>query len=395
MDWRAVVGGEGRAMVRGVAAVAVAAIVAAAMGGVGACPYIVETNPPTNFTAAEIGAAISTATIMMRTLVVCNGAVVPANATIPPIISPLVVRGEVLEDGAAASWDFEDFLSPVIWLISSPGVEFSSLQISCGTTFARVIGAGSVVFRDFKFGSGVAGIEIAATPPLVLPNPPGPVNLTTGVDCDRCYFDTTITGVILETAAPFRCAGCQFIDNTDAGVLSLLPDATSHDAFFPVGVVFANTINALATQFNDNPLPKDVSDVYAFQRNLFSCTSFSEADCPEATPAFGGAASNCDCPPILDRDVQILLVITALAILLTNLLCCIFSKNRQRPVNLKFEREQGGYSSSLDAGRDITAAPSAQKRSYAPPARAADAYAHLTPHTTYPHLMPAASRKQQ
>jgi len=250
------------------------------------CPFYqnvpTNTTQTTNFTT--LGAAMNASMANDFCVIVCNGALVGFNETLPVITSSICIMGETQVGTVLAYLTIENNITTPTFLVNASNtarVVFENINIVNSGTLFEVIGQSQLTLLNTRCFFGNVCVKINTTTINAL--------LPPGVLGDTVTFMSNAIPVEQITGW-FYCTHCTFYDSLTAALLTRNPSSNPWQFFVLYDQTFVNVIFPYALQPYAGAVlspPAGITANFVDSTNLFDCQTYTQFT------SFGAAG---DCP---------------------------------------------------------------------------------------------------
>lgn len=307
-----------------------------------ACPFYqnIATNISNTVNYTIFANGLQAAMLNDLPLIICDGAKVRLNETIPIITKSVTVIGENPVGQRFAYFTIENpDLNPafVINAANTDIVMFENINFVFETTLFQILGDSRLVLSNSRCWFGDTCVEISAALTGIIAPP--------GLEADTVTFMANGIGILFYSGH-IKCNHCTFYDSLVASVLLRNPTPTPADYIEMYDHHYANCLFPIAQQLlgPGGPLnaPSIVSDSYTDATNFFNCQSYKILPLPTLDGTFGGKSfsesmTNTTCPDCDCASASVIGdIIAGLSFLIFLMLIWVLvSRNKSKPINKK------------------------------------------------------------
>jgi hypothetical protein len=274
-------------------------------------------------------------------LIVCDGAKVKQNETIPQITNSVNIVGENPIGQRFAYFTIENPDLAYIFIINTANTDivlFENLNFIFETTLFQIIGDSHLTLLNSRCWFGDTCVEVATSQTALIVNP--------GLEADTVTFMANGIGILF-ISGYITCHHCTFYDSLVASVLLRNPTQTPNDYITMYDHHYENVLFPIAQQLlgPGGPLnaPSVISNSYTDVTNFFNCQSYKILPLPTLDGTFGGrsisaslSSTNTTCPDCNCSQSVIVDIIMGMSFLIFLILLWILvSRNKSKPTNKK------------------------------------------------------------
>ena len=293
-----------------------------------ACPFYqnvpTNTSATTNFTS--LGAAMNASMANDYCIIVCNGASVAANETLPVITSSLCIMGETPVGTVFSYLTIDNNITSPTFLVNASNaarIVFENINIVNSVTLFEVIGQSQLTLLNMRCWFGNICVQINTTTINGLVPP--------GVVADTATFMSSAIAVV-QVNGWFYCTHCVFYDHATAALLTRNPSTNPWQFFVVYDQTFINVLYPYALQYEPGQTiapPAGITATFVDKTNMFDCQTYAQVF------AFGDSG-NCqpcsECPTCPSVNIiQIILAIGLWIAVASCLAVCCRRNKKDKP----------------------------------------------------------------